>query len=243
MASNPIGKCCGEGFKYEGESVGSLKTLAGYECYVTGPEDSDKVVIHITDVFGHSFINNKLVSDEFGKAGYRVIVPDLFNGDPAPANPSEDFDLKTQWFPNHGFDTAKVVTDKVLDYIKSEIKPSFLGAIGYCYGAKLAIQHSGEKKVDSIAIAHPSFVTKDEVKGIKTPIMVAAAETDPIYTDDLRIESEQILKDIGATYFLTRASGVYHGFAIRGDPNDKMNAFARKKACHDFIQWFDFTKE
>ncbi|KAA8917265.1 hypothetical protein TRICI_000603 [Trichomonascus ciferrii] len=240
MASNPAGKCCTEGFKYEGEAAGSLKTIGGYEAYVTGPETSDKVVLQITDVFGHSFINNQLLADEFGKAGYKVIVPDLFNNDPAPPNPGSDFDLKRDWFPKHGFDTARVVTDKVLEAIKAELKPKFIAATGYCYGAKLAVQYSGEKAVDAIGCAHPSFVTIDEVKAIKTPIILAAAETDSIYTDDLRLESEKILKEIGATYFLTRASGVSHGFAVRGDPNDKMQAFARKKACQDFIQWFDF---
>ncbi|KAA8917254.1 hypothetical protein TRICI_000592 [Trichomonascus ciferrii] len=244
MASRSFANCCSQGFKYTGEASGTMKTYGGYECYVSGPDASDKVVLLITDIFGHSFINNQLLADEFAKAGYLTVVPDLFQKDPAPLNPPGGMqELMTNWLPNHGVEVSKPICDKVLEAIKAELKPKFIGAAGYCYGAKHAVMYSGTKTVDSIAIAHPSMITEDEVKAIKTPICISAAETDPVYDDDMRVKSENILKDIGATYFLTRTSGVSHGFAVRGDPNDRMQAFARKKCCLDFIDWFDFTNQ
>lgn len=244
MASRSFANCCSQGFKYTGDAVGKMKTFGGYECYVSGPETSDKIVFFITDIFGHSFINNKLLADEFAKAGYLVVVPDLFENDPAPLNPPGGIQsLMSTWFPKHGFDVTRPICDKVLEAVKAELKPNFIGAAGYCYGAKHAIQYAGEKAVDSVALAHPSMITEDEVKSVKVPICISAAEVDNVYTDELRVKSENILKDIGATYFFARTSGVSHGFAVRGDPDNKMEAFARKKCCLDFIDWFNFTSQ
>lgn len=221
-----------------------MKAFGGHECYVSGPETSDKVVFIITDIFGHGFINNQLLADEFAKAGYLAVMPDMFENDPAPLNPPGGMqELMSTWFPKHGFDVTRPICDNVLKAIKAELRPKFIGAAGYCYGAKHAIQYSGVSEVDSIALAHPSMITEGEVKVVETPICISAAEVDPVYVDDLRVKTENILRDIGATYFLTRTSGVSHGFAVRGDPDDGMQAFARKKCCIDFIDWFDFTSK
>jgi dienelactone hydrolase len=41
-------------------------------------------IILLTDIYGPDYINTQLVADEWAKAGFRVVVPDLFVGDPVP---------------------------------------------------------------------------------------------------------------------------------------------------------------
>ena len=62
--------------------------------------------------------------------------------------------------------------------VKEELKPTFLGGIGYCFGAKFAVQNLSINGYLDAAVAHPSFVSMEEVKAIKRPIIISAAETD-----------------------------------------------------------------
>jgi len=55
------------------------------------------------------------------------------------------------------------------------------------------------------------------VKAIEGPFSISAAETDDLFPVEKRAETEQILKEIGATYQINIFSGVEHGFAVRGD--------------------------
>lgn len=38
----------------------------------------------LTDIYGPDYINTQLVADEWAKAGFKVVIPDVFVGDPVP---------------------------------------------------------------------------------------------------------------------------------------------------------------
>lgn len=88
-------------------------------------------------------------------------------------------------------------------------------------------------------MAHPSFVDEDELRGFQAPLSIAAAETDTIFPSEKRHRSEVILKEGGQPYQINLYSGVVHGFAVRGDPNKKVEKFAREQAFYQAVQWFD----
>lgn len=51
------------------------------------PEKTDSeqdTIILLTDIYGPDYVNTQLVADEWSKAGFKVVVPDLFVGDPVP---------------------------------------------------------------------------------------------------------------------------------------------------------------
>jgi dienelactone hydrolase len=83
--------------------------------------------------------------------------------------------------------------------------------VGYCFGAKYVIRHLQVGKIDSGYIAHPSSVTPEELRVIKGPLSIAAAETDAVFPPEKRHESEAILKEIGLPYQVNLYSGVAHG--------------------------------
>jgi dienelactone hydrolase len=169
-------------------------------------------------------------------------MPDLFKGDPVPLNPPQGFDMLNGWFPNHIPEITRPIVDKVVAAIK-ELKPKTVVANGYCFGAKYAVQLLGEGHVDNAAIYHPSFVSIDEIRAIKGPLLICGAETDTIYTEELRHETEATLKEIGATYYTTLASGVSHGFAVRGDPSKPADKWAKEQAFQNTVQWFAYHRK
>lgn len=195
--------------------------------------------LFLTDVIGHKFPNAQLLADQYAAAGYYVIMPDLFTADPVPLNPPEGYDLLRDWFPRHTPEFTRPIIDKVVAAVK-ELNPKYVVANGYCFGAKYATQLLGEGVVDAAALYHPSFVTIDEIKAIKGPIYIASAETDTIYTEELRHETEATLRDEKKTYYTTLASGVSHGFAVRGDPSKPVDKWAKEQAFYNTVQWFAY---
>jgi len=71
--------------------LGQFQDLHGLHTYIVNPpsrphEDSEspKTIILLTNVFGPEYIHNQLIADEWAKEGFRVVVPDLLEGDPLP---------------------------------------------------------------------------------------------------------------------------------------------------------------
>lgn len=73
------------------------------------------------------------------------------------------------------------------------------------------MRHLQPGKIDAGFTAHPSFVDAEELRNIKGPLSIAAAETDAIFPPEKRHESEAILKETGLPYQLSLYSGVSHG--------------------------------
>lgn len=88
-------------------------------------------------------------------------------------------------------------------------------------------------------LAHPSFVTEEELAAIQGPLAISAAETDAIFPSDKRHKSEEILKDTGHPYQINLFSGVDHGFAVRGRQEEKVERFAKEQAFLQAVTWFD----
>lgn len=147
----------------------------------------------------------------------------------------------------HGLTETKVVVEKFLKGLKSEQSPKFIGLVGYCFGARFAIRQisAASPLGDACAVAHPSNVTMEEIAAIgKVPIMISAAETDVVFTMENRYATGQKLREIGATYIINLFSGVYHGFAIRGNLSSPDLRFAMNKTISDQIYLFDhFSKK
>ena len=74
---------------------------------------------------------------------------------------------------------------------------------------------------------------------IKGPFSISAAETDHIFSVELRQKSEEILRKIKVPYQINLFSGVEHGFAIRCDLSDPIQKFAKEQAFLQAVAWFD----
>ncbi|GEQ66866.1 hypothetical protein JCM33374_g529 [Metschnikowia sp. JCM 33374] len=237
MASNPPGKCCAVASFHEGTPVGQHKSIFGLDTYVTGAEHSNsRIIVILTDIAGHKFNNTLLAADELAKGGYKVYIPDILKGDPM-VGPMADF---PSWLQNHSNEITRPIVDGFLKALREDVgASSFVGLIGYCFGAKFAVQQLAEEGLATVAaIAHPSFVSIEEIAAIKKPIVISAAEIDPIFTTELRHETEAKLAEIKARYQITLFSGVEHGYSIKGDITNPRVRYAKEKTLADQLQWF-----
>ncbi|CAK7894046.1 hypothetical protein CAAN1_02S02036 [[Candida] anglica] len=236
MASNPPGACCTQSTIHEGEPSGSFVDILGHSTYQVGKENgNERILVIITDIHGYKFKNTLLVADQFCKAGYHVLIPDILNEDPYEANKATLQD----WIKNHTADITTPIIDSFVSKVKDEFKPKTFVGVGYCFGAKYLVQLIGKNPLfDAGAIAHPSFVTIEDIKAITKPILISAAETDPIFPVELRRQTEDALIEGKNRYQIDLFSHCSHGFAIKGDISIPEVKYAKEKALNDQVFWF-----
>lgn len=241
MASNPPGACCFKGFYHEGEPRGVHEDISEIDTYISSNGSSDRAIVILTDVFGNKLNNTRLIADQLGDAGYKTYIPDILFGDHIEKlDGSVNFE---EWKAKHNKFVTKGIVEKFLRGLKKERSPKFIGLIGYCFGAKYAVQqvHATEGLADVCAIAHPSFVDIEEIEAIgkNKPILISAGEEDYIFPSDLRHQTETKLAEKGIRYQLDLFSGAPHGFAVRGDLSVPAIKYAKEKVLWDQIYWFD----
>jgi dienelactone hydrolase len=250
MASNHPAQCCTVGVKHDGSPTGKSVTIAGkIDAYLATPPESapkkhdGKAILFIPDVIG-IWQNSQLLADQFAANGYLTLIPDIFNGDPVKLNRPDGFDL-FQWIAKgtngdnpHDAPAIDPIIIESIKALKEEYGATKIGAVGYCFGAKYLIRHYKDG-IDVGYVAHPSFVTEEELSSITGPLSIAAAETDSIFPTENRHKSEEILRGTGQPYQINLFSGVEHGFSVRGDPNVKVQRFSKEQAFYQAVQWFD----
>ncbi|KAL1596260.1 hypothetical protein SLS59_007959 [Nothophoma quercina] len=242
MASHPAQKCCAIGVKHEGTPTGEIKTIGDFRAYEVYPEDrsTQTAVLIMTDVLGFGFPNVQLIADQFAANGYYTIIPDVFRGNEIPFPMPADFDFpawREKKMPREG--DVDPIFGTVIKYLRGELGVKRLGGVGYCFGGKYVCRWLRPGGLDAGFTAHPSFVEAEELKGIKGPLSIAAAETDHIFPAEKRRETEDILKEMSVPYQLTLYSDVEHGFAIKGDLSHSRSRFAKEQAFLQAVFWFD----
>ncbi|GMM40364.1 hypothetical protein FOG50_01216 [Hanseniaspora uvarum] len=244
MASYPPSKCCAEGFIHEGEPKGTYIEIADIKAYKTvAGKREDAVVVILPDIFGIYLPNTLLIADQFAsKSGFTTYIPDILFDDQISledlGSGKVDF---PKWLGNHSNEITKPIVEKALKAIKEQNPNKKICVIGYCFGAKYAVQQGSKEGIaDVVAIAHPSFVTIEEVEALNVPILISCAEIDNQFPADKRVETQAKLQEIKATYQIDIFSGVSHGFAARGDPNDKNVKYAKEKVFFDQSYFFDY---
>ncbi|KAJ6023668.1 hypothetical protein N7540_004465 [Penicillium herquei] len=250
MASHPPKNvCCTRYNLHEGTPRGKMITLEDgkTQAYIVSPVDSRKEkakcgIVYVADIFG-IFQNSKLMADCYADEGYTTILPDLFNGDQIPEDKPLDFDIP-KWFIT-GINGGNPHTPEEVDpIILSAVKTlksqgiERVGGAGYCFGAKYVVRNY-KAGIDIGYMAHPSFVTEEELAAISGPLAISASEVDIVFSPEMRHKSEEILMATGLPYQLYLFQGVEHGFAVRGDLSKKAVKFAKEQAFKQAIAWFD----
>lgn len=80
--------CFKGGVHDHGTPTGEEETLYGKRCYVASAPStstSKSAILFLTDAFGLELVNNKLLADKYAaQTGFKVVVPDIIPGGPAP---------------------------------------------------------------------------------------------------------------------------------------------------------------
>jgi dienelactone hydrolase len=126
----------------------------------------------------------------------------------------------------------------VAQALKSQY-PKVVG-IGYCYGGWAQFQLGADLSlIDAISVAHPSGLTKEEIDNVKVPVQILAPEADPLFTQEFKDYANKTIPALNVAYEYVYFPGVSHGFASKGDPNDKLQKYSLERAKRSAVNFFN----
>ncbi|GJW29349.1 putative dienelactone hydrolase, alpha/beta hydrolase, partial [Tanacetum coccineum] len=112
------------------------------------------------------------VYKNFITAGFHVVVPDFFYGDPyVPETPL------SSWFRNHLPAKGAEEARKVVADLKSK-GASAVGVAGFCWGGMTVSKLSSYGEIEAAIILHPGPLSDDDINAIKVPTAFLGAEID-----------------------------------------------------------------
>lgn len=173
---------------------------------------------------------NKLT---FLRFGGEVLPVEIIN------NPSRWKELNLPEFLKRN--AKEIRTPEILECAeKLRTRHKRTGAIGFCYGGWGAFRlgAKGRDLVDCISTAHPSLLEKDEILSTAVPVQIMAPEIDPMFTDELKAYSNQMIPTLGVPYDYQYFPGMEHGFAVRGDPDNLEERKCMERAKNSAVSWF-----
>lgn len=233
-------KCCAEKFDHEGTPSGVIKAYGGLESYIAGDDKSDdKVIIFLSDIFGHKFQNNQLVADNLARvSGLKVVIPDILNND--GYDPNADYSGLGEWLKSHAPPLTEPIVEGFFTEVIAEFKPSKLFAIGYCFGAFFVLPRLKDTGVLTAgAVAHPSVRESTLYKEVRKPLLISVGSEDAACDADLRKEINDILTTNKVRFQLDVFSNAPHGYAIRGDLKVPEVKYAKEKTLLDQVHFFE----
>ncbi|KAF2204932.1 alpha/beta-hydrolase [Delitschia confertaspora ATCC 74209] len=163
--------------------TGEISKLGGVDVYITKPADyphsPSKLLLLLTGGTGLKSTNNQLQADKYASEGFLVVMPDQFDGDPAPnsvdmsevenspswlewaklkaAEGAKSF-LIDMWLARHTPEKVLPILQKVVEGAKEEFADAVANGggiygVGYCFGAKYILTLAGE---------HPEYVSSGQ---------------------------------------------------------------------------------
>ncbi|KAF8765699.1 hypothetical protein HU200_008200 [Digitaria exilis] len=210
--------------------------FGGLKAYLTGSDDAKAAVILISDVFGFEAPNLRKIADKVALSGYFVVLPDFLHGDPYK---HENAEFIPVWMKSHtpgkAFEEAKPIIATLKDKGVCSV-----GAAGYCWGAKVAVELSKAYLIEAAVLLHPTFVTVDDMTEVRCPISVLGAEIDKISPPELVKQFEKVLLENSAVgHFVMIFPGAKHGWSVRYRHDDAVAVKRAEEVLTDMIGWFN----
>lgn len=227
--------CCAAGnpFPRVYEGQGTVTTVDGLRCYITGPKTSRKALIFAADIFGFGEPPKnggvRRSADLLAAAGFLVILPDFFRGNDfdqsVPLSSQEGKEqLGKWWVQEAGFD--RVLDDcrnRIMPHIKAHFPTvAVIGAIGTCWGGLMTIslaQHAGAGlMIDGIVSVHGARLSPDHAAAATVPLCLLPAGDDPSVAPLQAVIEDQHASTFAGLCVYHQYASMHHGFfAARGD--------------------------
>ncbi|KIW21052.1 hypothetical protein PV08_01631 [Exophiala spinifera] len=240
-----MSECCKTGFRWTGTPEGKETKVAGLDAYVSG-SNKDAAILIVHDIFGWTFTNARVLADHYAKeADVTVYLVDFFGGELVTPDMMEDPEKAKDFnvgafLGRHNKAARGPEIFAAAKALKNELGYKKLGAIGFCYGGWAVFQlgAKGNNLVDAISTAHPSLLEKSEIDAVGVPVQILSPEIDPLYTEELKAHSNQVIPTLGLEYDYQYFPALRHGFATRGDPNNAVQKKGLERAKNAVVYWF-----
>ncbi|KAJ0519883.1 putative dienelactone hydrolase, alpha/Beta hydrolase [Helianthus annuus] len=113
-------------------------------------------------MYSFTFFHGRLqFADKVAAAGYYVVVPDFFHGEPLTS-----ITKIGDWLKNmHPLEQAIEFAKPIIQALK-EKGITKIGTACFYWGAKVVVELAKDAEIQFVALLHPSFVTIDDIKGM-----------------------------------------------------------------------------
>jgi len=205
------------------QSVTIPALLGGsFSAYLAAPSSQPRAgIVLIQEVLGVNK-NMRQIADNFAKAGYLVIVPDLYwrlepDVQLDPDNQkhwAKAFELLGVFDLDSGVEDLKATLSFLRQYPSSTGK---VGSVGFCLGGKLAYFMATRTDADANVSYYGIDIDKNlaEAAKIQKPLILHMSENDEYVSPSAQATIQQGLKD-NPLVTIYRYEGVNHGFSRVG---------------------------
>ncbi|CAI0395344.1 unnamed protein product, partial [Linum tenue] len=185
--------------------------------------DFSSLIAHHFFVAGYETPNLRKLADKVAAAGFYVVVPDFFHGDPYV--PGSEMPVSEK-----GVEDAK----QVIAALRSSRGMSAVGAAG-----KVVVELAKSDVIQAAVLLHPSQVTVDDIKDVKKPIAVLGAEIDKFSPPELLRQFEQVLSTKPEVEgYVKIFGGVAHGWTTKYKDEDEASVRNAEEARQNMLDWF-----
>ncbi|CAA0824982.1 alpha/beta-Hydrolases superfamily protein [Striga hermonthica] len=213
---------------------GQVTEIGGLKSYVTGPDNSDTAIVLISDVFGFEIPNLRKIADKIGAAGFYTVVPDFFNGDPYVSGQKP----WGSWFAKHHAENGITDANKVIEALSQSRSINKIGAAGFCWGGKVAVDLSKPPSVGAIVLLHPTYVNNDDIQGVNVPVSILGGEADTQVNTTMIKGFESVLENTHKVdSFVKIFPGAEHGWTTRYNDTDAAAVERANEAHQDLLNW------
>lgn len=194
---------------------------------------ANHLILLLPDIFGAGD-DVRGIAQFYAQFGFTAVVLDYFKGDPYDGH--EDL---SGWLARH---PTELTTRYVLASVQALREQGYtsIQIMGYCYGGKSSIALASLHEialsgVQSVAVAHPSFLTAEEADWIQRPMFFVMPSTDT-FTQTLYLHWQRVLtaRRIPAQFRIY--PGTSHGFAVKATTPAQWEQKAQ--VLQDTLQWF-----
>lgn len=123
-----------------------------------------------------------------------------------------------EWIQRNPTTDAVERATKVVQALREEKADGKIIAVGFCYGAKVAVELLKPRLVDHAVLFHPSFITPEDAPALRQvgrPMLFVCAERDQAFTPELRATYEKELGGDSHVAEFVDSVDTDHGFAVR----------------------------
>jgi dienelactone hydrolase len=175
---------------------GKVVEADGRQYYVTGDAASPPVLF-VSDIFGFHPLN-LYTADAVAQHGFLVVLPDFFDGKPwelskLPPPDQAEFDA---FFGGLSYDKQRsgLLGDLAFAAKHSESHQPPV-AIGFCWGAKMAILLGAEEGVSlaGVALIHPSRLTVEDAKAVRCGVCMMSSKDEEVEAVNEALQARGLL--------------------------------------------------
>jgi carboxymethylenebutenolidase len=200
---------------------GGKETIDGFLARPKAEGKYPAVVVIAGNVITEEYIPNTCAA--LAMAGYVGLAPNIFHFIPESARTLEE---RRAAGAMHSDSDALADINAGLDYLRTQpfVKPGGFGAVGFCYGGRLAMMLAARsREIDAVVAYHPGPTSTTDVARLKAPVQIHQGTADRNVPVEQIKELEKLLRAQKTPVETFWYDGADHGFLAYTRPYYRPN--------------------